>query len=213
MTPPAPNAAPPPRTRPQRATITGLVLAGGRGTRMGGADKGLLDWQGRPLVDHVLDRLRPQVAGILINANRHATVYARRGWPVCPDALPDRPGPLAGLLAGLQCCPTDWLVTVPCDSPLLPADLADRLAAGALAEGCPIAMAATRDGEGWRAQPVFALVHRECAESLAQALDAGERKVDRWMRAQGVATVVWDEAGAFANVNTPDDLASLQPAS
>jgi molybdopterin-guanine dinucleotide biosynthesis protein A len=126
--------------------ITGLVLAGGRGTRMGGVDKGLQSHLGLPLALHTLLRLQPQVGAVMINANRNLAAYEAMGAPVWPDALPDYPGPLAGMLAGLEHCETPWLLTVPCDTPGFPHDLAARLAQAAAAQDADIAMAATREG-------------------------------------------------------------------
>jgi molybdopterin-guanine dinucleotide biosynthesis protein A len=194
-----------------RHQITGLVLAGGRGSRMGGADKGLELLRGRPLVEHVLARLAPQVGSLAINANRHAERYATLGHPVWPDADKDFAGPLAGMLAGLRGASTDWLMTVPCDTPLFPADLVARLAAALLAEGARAAMPVTRDAEGReQPQPVFCLLHRSLAEPLAAALAAGERKIERFTRGAGQVWVPFDDSEAFFNANTPEDLARLQ---
>lgn len=189
--------------------ITGLVLAGGQGSRMQGADKGLVEWNGLPLARHALQRLQPQVASVAINANRNAAVYAAWQVPVWPDADNRFPGPLAGLLAGLRHCTTDWLVTVPCDSPLFPTDLVARLARAASETGRPVAMAATARAGGIDPQPVFLLVHRSLRDSLAQALEQDERRVRRWADSQGCAMVVFDDPAAFANANTPADLAAL----
>jgi molybdenum cofactor guanylyltransferase len=131
-----------------RTQITGLVLAGGRGSRMGGIDKGLQVLGTRTLVEHALERLRPQVSALAINANRHLEAYARFGVPVWPDAEADYPGPLAGMLAGLQACTTEWLVTVPCDTPALPPDLVARLFAAAQAAGLRVAMPVTDEAAG-----------------------------------------------------------------
>ncbi|MFM7506027.1 MAG: molybdenum cofactor guanylyltransferase MobA [Rubrivivax sp.] len=193
---------------PQRQAITGLVLCGGRGTRMGGVEKALVPWAGRPLLAHVIDRLVPQVAAVALNVNRQAARYAGFGLPLWPDADDTLPGPLAGWLAALGRAPTEWLLSVPCDSPLLPADLAARLALPlAGPEAPPLAIAATADGP----QPVFALLHRSLAPALAAALARGERSVQRFARAQGAREVAFDDAGAFADADTPEDLARLAP--
>lgn len=216
MNPPvpmSPSSAEPlaaPGLGPARAQVTGLVLAGGQGSRMGGVDKGLVNWRGQPLVASVLHRLAPQVGPMLINANRNHERYAALGLPVLPDPLPDHPGPLAGLLAGLQHCSTPWLVTVPCDGPVFPADLVERLGAAAVREGVPVAMAATLEDGQLRAQPVYALVRTDCAAALLAWLQAGERKVDRWFERQGRVTVRWDDPAAFRSANTVEELDRLQ---
>ena len=191
--------------------ITGLVLAGGRGSRMGGVDKGLQIHRGMPLAMHAVLRLAPQVGALMINANRNLAAYEAMGAPVWPDALPDYPGPLAGFLAGLERCETPWLVTVPCDSPLFPQDLVIRLVAGLEADGAEIAMAATREDGELRAQPVFSLMHTDVLESLVRFTAGGERKIDKWTAGQRTVLVPFDDAGAFANANTLSELQQLQP--
>ena len=194
-----------------RDDITGLVLAGGRGSRMGGVDKGLQPHRGMPLAMQALLRLAPQVGALMINANRNLGAYESMGVPVWPDALPDYAGPLAGFLAGLERCETPWLVTVPCDTPRFPEDLVARLAAGAEAESADIAMAATREPDGTtRTHPVFSLLRATLLESLVDATRAGERKIDRWTSQHRTALVVFDDAGAFANANTTDELHRLE---
>ncbi|MCZ8113138.1 MAG: molybdenum cofactor guanylyltransferase MobA [Betaproteobacteria bacterium] len=193
---------------PRRGAITGLVLCGGRATRMGGVEKALVPWAGRPLLAHVIDRLAPQVGEVALNVNRQAALYAGFGLPLWPDADDTLPGPLAGWLAALARAPTEWLLSVPCDSPLLPADLAARLALPLAGLGAPpLAIAATADGP----QPVFALLHRSLAPALAAALARGERGALRFARAQGAAEVAFDDPGAFADADTPEDLARLAP--
>ncbi len=183
------------------ADITGLVLAGGRATRMGGRDKGLLELLGEPLAARALRRLRPQVGTLLLNANRHLDAYAALGVPLCPD----RPGhafagPLAGLEAGLDACRTPWLLAVPCDGPLLPDDLAARLAGAVGAAPAAIARA------GGRRQPVFCLLRRTQLDALRDFLDRGGAKVDAFTSAIGAVEVDFDNAGAFVNVNDADEL-------
>lgn len=174
---------------------------------MGGVDKGLQALNGRSLVAHVLARLAPQVSMLAINANRHLDRYAGYGVPVWPDSDDTRPGPLAGMLAGLEACGTEWLVCAPCDSPLLPTDLVARLAAGL--QGAPAALAATRRNDGGlQAQPVFCLLHQSLREPLRSALASGERKIDRWARAQGAVLVPFDDERHFFNANTPEELAA-----
>ncbi len=192
-----------------KSEITGLVLAGGRGSRMGGVDKGLQVHRGTPLAMQALLRLAPQVGEMMINANRNLAAYDSMGVPVWPDALPDYPGPLAGFLAGLERCETPYLVTVPCDSPLFPLDLVERLGA-ALADGTTeIAMAATDEAGELRAQPVFCMMRAEVMESLVRFTQAGERKIDRWTALHRTRLVAFDDAGAFANANTLDELRQL----
>ena len=144
--------------------IAGIVLAGGRGSRMGGVDKGLQRHGGLALAEHALNRLRPQVGQVMLNANRNLGTYSAMGAPVWPDALPDQPGPLAGFLAGLDHCATDYLVTVPCDSPNFPLDLVARLSAALTLEAADVAIAATLEGGAVQPQPVFCLMRARCAQ-------------------------------------------------
>ena len=191
--------------------ITGLVLAGGRGSRMGGVDKGLQRLGELTLVEHALARLRPQVGSLAINANRHGGDYAAFGLPVWPDAMGGFQGPLAGMLAGLTEASTDWLVTVPCDTPHFPTDLVARLGAAAIEIGCGVAMPVTHDAEGMAMpQPVFCLLHRSLRGALVAALAGGERKIERFTRAAGQLLVPFDDAAAFFNANTAEDLQHLR---
>jgi molybdopterin-guanine dinucleotide biosynthesis protein A len=192
------------------ADITGLILCGGRGSRMGGVDKGLQAYQGMPLAMHALMRLAPQVGEVMINANRNLAAYESMGASVWPDPVADYPGPLAGWLAGLEHCSTPYMLTVPCDTPGFPADLAARLAQALVSEGAQIAMAATREDGRVQVQPVFCLVDSMLLESLMAYLNSGERKIDLWTAQHRCATVVFDDAGAFFNVNTLADLHSLE---
>jgi len=191
--------------------ITGLILAGGRGSRMGGVDKGLQTHLGLPLAMQALLRLQPQVGALMINANRNLAAYESMGVPVWPDALADYPGPLAGFLAGLERCETAYLVTVPCDTPNFPTDLVERLAAALVAEDAEIAMAATREDGQLQVQPVFCLMAATLMESLVAFTQGGQRKIDRWTGQHRCATVVFDDADAFFNANTLDELQRLQP--
>jgi molybdopterin-guanine dinucleotide biosynthesis protein A len=193
-----------------RDDITGLILAGGRGSRMGGVDKGLQNHHGMPLALHALLRLQPQVGAILINANRNLGAYESMGVPVWPDALPDYPGPLAGMLSGLEHCTTAYLVTVPCDTPNFPDDLVERLA-NALADGDEdIAMVATREGSELIRQPVFCLMKTTLLESLVAYLRAGERKIDPWTAQHRRVLVHFEDPAAFFNANTVEELRQLQ---
>jgi len=172
---------------------------------MGGADKGLLSFQGKPLVVQVVERLAPQVGGLLISANRNLEAYAAFGYPVLTDALSDYQGPLAGLAAGLAACPTHWLITCPCDCPALPVDLVLRLLAAAEAQGASLAVAATADG----LQPTFQLCRRELLPRLEAYLAAGGRKLGVWCRNEGAIEVAFPDPDAFANLNSPGDIAAL----
>ena len=190
--------------------ITGLVLAGGRGSRMGGVDKGLQNHLGMPLAMHAVMRLMPQVGAVMINANRNLGAYESMGVPVWPDAQADYPGPLAGILAGLEQCETPYLVTVPCDTPNFPADLVARLAAAMHESDAEIAMAATLENGAVQVQPVFCLISTTLLESLVKFLHAGQRKIDRWTALHRCAEVVFDDAAAFFNANTLEELQRLQ---
>jgi molybdopterin-guanine dinucleotide biosynthesis protein A len=200
-----------------RTDITGLVLAGGRGSRMGGADKGLQLHAGRPLALLALERLRLQVGPLLISANRNAERYAAFGAPVlADDAGLGHAGPLAGWLAGLARCETPFLAAVPCDAPAFPSDLVARLAQALAAADTEIAVAATRDPThdstaGVQLQPVFGLLRAGLHDDLAAFLQTGERKVARWTAQHRCAVVVFDDAQAFVNVNTVQQLQQLQP--
>jgi molybdopterin-guanine dinucleotide biosynthesis protein A len=191
--------------------ITGLVLAGGRGSRMGGVDKGLQNHLGLPLALHALLRLQPQVGHTMLNANRNLGAYEAMGVPVWPDAQADYPGPLAGLLAGLERCETEYLVSVPCDTPAFPLDLVDRLAQALIEVDAEIAMAAAREADGaLRTQPVFCLLRADLMESLVAFMQAGERKIDRWTARHRCTVVEFPDAAAFFNANTTHELQQLQ---
>jgi molybdopterin-guanine dinucleotide biosynthesis protein A len=187
------------------ADVTGVVLAGGQGRRMGGVDKGLVDLAGAPMVAHVLARLAPQVGDVLINANQNLDRYGAFGQPVVEDAVGGFAGPLAGLHAGLTRASGELVVTVPCDSPFLPLDLVHRLRAALDRESAQLAVAKTFD----QPHPVFALVRRDVLPNLAAFLAAGGRKIDAWYAALRVVEVAFDdEADAFRNINTADELAA-----
>lgn len=191
-------------------SITGLILAGGLGTRMGGQDKGLVDLAGRPMVEHVLARLAPQVGRVMINANRNADVYARFGLPVLADRLPGFVGPLAGLDAALHAPGTEgeWVLTCPCDSPFLPLDLATRMLAAALSTHADVAMASA----GGQPEPAFLLAHRRIAPQLAAFLEGGGRQIRRWVaEARHVVVDFSDNPRAFSNINTQEELEQQAP--
>ncbi|MDD2926980.1 molybdenum cofactor guanylyltransferase MobA [Rhodoferax sp.] len=204
--------------------ITGLILAGGRGSRMGGIDKGLQSFNGLPLALHTLTRLQMggDVGQIMINANRNLAAYESFGVPVWPDELADYPGPLAGFLTGLEHCDTPYLLTVPCDTPRLPLDLARRLADVLEADGADIAMAVAPETghEGQlrlRRQPVFCLLHTDLLESLVHFTQNGGRKIDAWTALHDTVEVPFNRPGddplAFANANTLAELRQLEDAS
>jgi molybdopterin-guanine dinucleotide biosynthesis protein A len=201
--------------------ITAVILAGGRGSRMGGVDKGLQSFKGLPLALHTLQRLHMGggVGEVMINANRNLAAYESFGVPVWPDGLADYAGPLAGFLTGLERCETPYLLTVPCDTPLLPFDLAQRLSAALLAQDADLAMVsapeAGRDGQiQLRAQPVFCLLRIALLENLVHFTQAGGRKIDAWTAQHTTALVPFDQPGddpqAFFNANTLAELQSLE---
>src|SRR5437867_2167972 len=157
-------------------SITGIVLAGGRGSRMGGVDKGLVDFLGKPLVAHVIQRLNPQVDEILINANREIERYAAFGYPVIQDDIEGFAGPLAGLHKGMSIAKHPYVLTVPCDSPLLPMNLVGRLMNGLIERDADLAVAKT----GMQAHPVFCLCRKTLLPNLESFLQNGGRKIDAW---------------------------------
>jgi len=199
--------------------ITGLVLAGGEGSRMGHVDKGLLPLRGRPLAAWAAGRLAPQVGPLLLNANRHIAQYQALGWPVVSDAGFEHPasgrhgGPLAGFLAGLQHCSTPWLATVPCDTPCFPGDLVARLAAAAQAAQADIAMVCTPADHGKPVlQPVFCLMKTSLQGSLRGFLAQGGQRVRQWLQQHACVQVLFEpgDAASFFNANTPGELLWLE---
>jgi molybdopterin-guanine dinucleotide biosynthesis protein A len=183
--------------------ITGVILAGGLGRRMGGIDKGLQELRGQPMVHRVIERLAPQVDELLINANRNVERYAAFGHRVVPDQIPDYAGPLAGLHAALSAAEQPLVATVPCDSPFLPADLVSRLFSALTATNADLAVARTFD----QPHPVFCLCKREVLPHLSEFLASGGRKFDRWYATLKVVEVAFDdEAEAFENINTREEL-------
>ncbi|MES2632819.1 MAG: molybdenum cofactor guanylyltransferase MobA [Pseudomonadota bacterium] len=199
----------------ETADITGVILAGGRGSRMGGVDKGLQNFNGMPMAMHTLMRLQPQVGEIMINANRNLGAYESFGVPVWPDVIGDYAGPLAGFLTALERCETGWLVTTPCDSPLFPQDLVARLAKAASDQEAEIAMASAPEEDGQlRTQPVFCLLRVDLLESLVAFTHGGGRKIDAWTAQHKTVTVPFDQPGddprAFFNANTLAELHRLE---
>ncbi|MFA9461239.1 molybdenum cofactor guanylyltransferase MobA [Thiohalorhabdus methylotrophus] len=187
--------------------ITGVILAGGRAKRMGGADKGLLEMAGRPALEYAIERLQPQVDRLVINANRNRGTYAAYGFPVVPDEMADYPGPLAGMAAALRAAETEYILTVPCDCPWLPLDLATRLQLARRNLNSELATVET--GEGL--QPVFALLHRSLLDSLLTYLQGGGRKIDRWFARHLTALADFSDCPeAFTNINTPEQRATAE---
>jgi molybdopterin-guanine dinucleotide biosynthesis protein A len=186
--------------------ITGLILAGGRGTRMGTVDKGLQQFRGAPMAMHVMMRLSPQVDRIMINANQNLGPYEGFGVPVWPDQMPDFAGPLAGLQTGMVHCETEYLVTAPCDSPFLPTDLVQRLAEALEADDADVAIAVTGEGEARQPHPVFCLTKASLLPHLTHYLQEGGRKFEKWYASLKSVEVHFDDENAFRNINTLDDL-------
>ena len=203
--------------------VTAIILAGGRGSRMGGVDKGLQSFNGTPLALHTLMRLQMQNGGplahVMINANRNLAAYEAFGASVWPDVLADYAGPLAGFLTGLERCETPYLVTTPCDTPLFPLDLVERLAHAMAADDADIAMVSAPELNeqgtlALRAQPVFCLLKTELLESLVDFTHKGGRKIDAWTAQHKTVMVPFDLAAddprAFFNANTLAELQSLE---
>jgi molybdenum cofactor guanylyltransferase len=204
--------------------ITAIVLAGGRGSRMGGVDKGLQNFRGMPLVMHALMRLQMQEGGLIehsmVNANRNLSAYESMGVSVWPDAVPDEfAGPLAGFLTGLERCESPYLLTVPCDTPLFPLDLAQRLMQALEAQDAEIAVASAPETDdtgrtSTRAQPVFCLLKASLMESLVAFMQSGGRKIDAWTAQHRCVHVAFDaptdDPRAFANANTTQELQALE---
>lgn len=183
--------------------ITGAILAGGQARRMGGADKGLMALQGKPLITYVIDVLTPQVGALIINANRNLDLYSTFGYPVIPDTAPGQAGPLVGIASTLLTAKTDYVLVVPCDSPYLPHDLAARLATALTQAHAEVAVA----HDGTRMQPVVALLQRDLAEDILQSIHRGHNKTERWMTSRRLAVADFsDQPQAFKNINTPEDM-------
>jgi molybdopterin-guanine dinucleotide biosynthesis protein A len=189
------------------SSVTGWILAGGKGSRMGGVDKGLQAFRGRRLIDHVFERLAPQVGGVIINANQNQDAYRTFGVRVVSDAIGNFAGPLAGLHAGLSVSKRPFLASVPCDSPFLPEDLIARLYGRIDETGAELAVAKTGD----RPHPVFSLMRRGVLDHLSDFLKEGGRKIDAWYATLSVVEVAFDdEAETFSNINTLEELASYE---
>ncbi|MDD5036281.1 MAG: molybdenum cofactor guanylyltransferase [Methylococcaceae bacterium] len=191
----------------ERSNITGVVLTGGRGRRMGGEDKGLVLFRGRPLVAYALETLQQAAGTVLVNANRYAEEYARFGYPVIADRTETFDGPLAGLFSAMLAAQTEYVLTVPCDCPLIDGVLLKRLYFKLREEGAEICSA--HDGE--RMQPVFLIAERRLAVSLSVYLESGQRKVETWLGSHRLALADYrDHPELFANINTPEQLKELE---
>ncbi|MDH3311197.1 MAG: molybdenum cofactor guanylyltransferase [Gammaproteobacteria bacterium] len=187
--------------------ITGVILAGGRAQRMGGIDKGLIWLNGKPMIAHVIAALRAEIDNLLINANRNREKYAAFGYPVIPDIMDGYLGPLAGMASGMRAASTPYIVTTPCDSPLIPSNLVQQLYETLLRENADISVA--HDSE--RMHPVFALIRRDLLPDLLDFLNAGQRKIDRWYARHRLAVAYFrDRPEAFRNVNSPEERAKLE---
>ncbi len=186
--------------------ITGLILAGGRSSRMNGHDKGLLELQGKAMIEHVIARLQPQVEQLLISANRHIDVYQQFGYEVLVDEFDDYRGPLAGMSRGLAQSKSDYLLTVPCDGPLLPLDLAARM----LESIKQAQVQAVLVFDGQYKQPTYNLLHKDIFKALNHSLQSNEHKLGKWLMDNGALKLDFsDQKEAFLNVNTPADLELL----
>ena len=187
--------------------VTAVILAGGKGRRMDGKDKGLVELANRPLIEYVIDAIKPQVESIILNANRNQEQYSRYGYPVVSDALADYQGPLAGFICAMQSSTTSHIVTLPCDGPFLPADLVDRLISSLADNNAEIAVA--HDGD--RMQPVYSLIPVTLSNSLNSFLDSGERKIDLWYSQHRVALADFSDCPeTFRNINTAEQRDRLQ---
>lgn len=193
--------------------IMGLILAGGRGSRMGGQDKGLLQFAGQSLALRVRDVLKAQTELVVVSANRHIEDYEAMGLPVVRDRLPDYQGPLSGIEAGLKVAPTPYVFVVPCDAPFLDGSLMTRLYERMEATQANVVYAQSQDpNEQWHAEPLFALIRTSMVSSLSQFLDSGQRKVLDWYTQIEHVTLDVDDALSFANANTPEEFARYEKA-
>jgi len=187
--------------------ISGIILAGGKGRRMGSVDKGLQQFRGRRLVEWIIERLQPQVSEILINANQNSECYAQYGFRVISDLIPDYAGPLAGFHSALSAAANELVLTVPCDSPFMPEDLAERFRPALAAASVDIAVART----GSQVHPVFCLLRRSLLPHLSRYLSQGGRKIDAWYADLNVVEVSFDDKpDAFSNFNTLQELAAAE---
>ena len=191
----------------EKSDITAVILAGGKGRRMQGADKGLMEFNGQPIIDHILEAIKPQVGHILINANRNSDQYAAYGYPVIQDALKNYQGPLAGFAVAMKKATTRFIVTLPCDGPVIPDDLIERLSTAMEQSQADIAVA----HDGTRLQPVHAMISVALLPSLEKFLDEGNRKIDLWYARHKMAEADFsDVPEIFNNINTPQEHRQLE---
>ena len=187
--------------------ITGIILAGGQARRMGGQDKGLIELAHKPMIEYVLNSIEPQVDDIIINANRNQAVYGRYGFAVVADQIGGYCGPLAGMASGLQAAKTPFVVTVPCDSPLIPDDLVQKLYSTLQDEDAEICTALSNG----RLQPVFTVMKTEVLSSMLDFLNNGERKIDKWFEQHRLAIADFSEQpDTFININSAEELAEIE---
>lgn len=189
------------------STVTGVILAGGMGRRLQGQDKGLVEVGGKPMIEHVISRFEPQTDALLVNANRNLDIYRAYGHSVISDELSDFQGPLAGFATAMAAADTDYILTAPCDGPLLPADLRQRLQDALIESQQPIAVVHANE----RLQPVYALMRVDLLPSLHAFLESGQRKIDIWFAEAGMTAVDFSDCpDAFLNVNTEEDAARIE---
>jgi len=186
--------------------LTVVILAGGRGSRLGGQDKGLLEWQGKPFIEHILQSIAPVAKNIMINANRNAEVYQQYGYPVISDDIDDYAGPLAGMLAALRSAKTEYVMTVPCDAPSTTPAMIDQFCDVHEKQHQKLYVAGTDDG----LQPVYAMIHTSLIENLAQYLADGHRKTQGWLKDNDAVVIHFDQqVTSFLNINTEDEFRAL----
>ncbi len=191
----------------QKTLVTGVIVSGGKARRMGGQDKGLVELSGKPMIEYVIETIKPQVNSIIINANRNLSQYKEYGYPVISDDLTGYHGPLAGIVSCMQVIDTLLMLSVPCDSPFVPNDLVERLYKQLEKEQADISVA----HDGNRMQPVFSLIKTECLDSLLDFLNRDERKIDRWYAQHKVAiTDFSDKPETFININKPEDINQIE---
>lgn len=195
----------------QKSLVDGLILCGGQAQRMGGQDKGLIELKQVPLFQYGIQKLTPQVSRLMLNANRNQDVYAQSGYPVFADTYLDFSGPLAGFHVGLSYCQAPFLAIVPCDSPLFPDDLVERLLIALQSEQADVSYVVTHNTQHQQySHPVFCVMRQGLKDNLSAFLDSGERKIDRWFHQLKYVEVLFPDEGAFVNINTPEELAHIE---
>ncbi len=193
-----------------KSLIEGLILCGGKAQRMGGQDKGLIELKKQALFEHSIERLAPQVGSLMLNANRNQGQYAQSNYAVYADTYLDFSGPLAGFHVGLSHCKAPYLAIVPCDSPLFPKDLVERLFISLQSQQADVSYAVTKNTISQQSQSVFCLIRNGLKDHLSHFLDQGERKIDRWFHQLNYVEVLFPDESAFANINTPEDLLKIE---